>query len=1033
MPVLQSDPASLACGTVVFQDGAGHLHVTVIVKATYALRAGGLAVPAPPLPLVDGVDLAPCKRRADVVVIGRLHPRSPGTTVRQVVGFALARGPDVLLRKRLVALGDRAHAGADPAPLAAQALAWERTWGGAGCAENPVGVGLSAGDTRVPSLIDPDAPRRPVGLGPIAPSWSGRAAFLREEHAPGLRAHPLALPGDFDLRFFQMAPPDQQIERLRGGEQILLLGLHPRDVAVVHRLPALHAYAQLAGPPLAGRPRAVPLVGDTLWIDADRGVACLTFRGSVEVATRREKDAVLAAGEPWTVHAGMAACSDVEETIGTPRAWSNSPRAAEPASPTVDPVSVHDASGLSTGTFPWSFEPSKPRRVVVVKGTFVLSAEGGKPALASEQIGLRSDDPLSEDPAAELEVASDLAPFKARADVLLAGTAHAAPGRTTALVRLTLGPLSAQLVALGPRTWDRGGAPLPPGPFAPVPLRWKHAFGGPGHAANPAGTGFVAGSSPPLLEDPERLMRNRSDRPIPAGFAPVSPSWPARSALLGTYGRAWLKDRWPCFPADFDPAFFQAAPERLRCDPLRGDEPFALESVRADGAGFTGTLPGMRPRAFVLRGPEGFFEVLLRLDTVVFDTDAERLYLTWRGSFEVERAGGPVDRVFVVREDLGAPRAAADVAASLTALDEPRLAPASEGEKARVEPESAESFRLADHLSAFAASAGAGIFAARAARAATAAPGHRPPPAPPSRAEVEALVRDGKSLRGRDLSGADLQGVDLSRQDLTGVIFARARLGGARFAAAKLAGVNLSAIDAAASVWDGADLSRADLTGAKLAGASFLGAILEGASLAGAHLAEARLGEARADGADFTGADLSRAEAGGTHLAKAKLSGATLTAARLERACLDDASFYEVSAEDAVFDEASMTDARFAAATLTGCSFRAVRARGAVWEQADLSHAVLRGADVSSAVFSGARLVGADLGGVLARAATFRAADLSQAVLDGADLMQASFEGAILRGARLRGASLYQAELRDADVEGADLEGAVLTGTKLSG
>src|SRR6185503_326948 len=121
-------------------------------------------------------------------------------------------------------------------------------------------------------------------------------------------------------------------------------------------------------------------------------------------------------------------------------------------------------------------------------------------------------------------------------------------GRTTALVRLELGPLIARLVALGPRVWE-GQHPGPPGPFEPVPLRYEHAFGGPDFDANPAGTGHAPGSLPPRLEDPDRLLRARSDRLSPACFAPIAPSWPARSALLGTYDRAWRRERWPYFPA----------------------------------------------------------------------------------------------------------------------------------------------------------------------------------------------------------------------------------------------------------------------------------------------------------------------------------------------------------------------------------------------------------------------------------------------------------------------------------------------------
>jgi uncharacterized protein YjbI with pentapeptide repeats len=1057
MPEHAPAEAPLACGTVLFQDGRGTPHLSVIVKATFTLGEGELALLAPPLALTGderrpgeaagslhaASDFAPCKLRADVVVVGRVHPRHPGATT-QVVGLALARGQEILLSKRLVAVGDRPRLDAAPLRLSEQALGWERSWGGASSAENPVGTGLAEG-SRPPSLLDPDRPRHPAGLGPIAPGWSGRAAFLPEAHASALRTAPPTLPADLDLRFFQIAPPDQQLPHLLGGEQILLIGLHPRGTRTLWRLPALHAFAHLAGPfggrssPRGHRPRAVPLAGDTLWIDAERGLACVTYRGSVEVGKRAEMAAILSSAEPWSVRAGMAPCDKVEETLGSPRAWSrpahheatvdpgDAPAGSRAPSPTVDPVSLHDESGFTAGCLRWSFEPPKPRRIIIVKGTFALLAEGGIAALAPEQQPLRSDEPASDDPRAALAYASDYAPFKARADVLLLGTAHAAPGRTTALVRVELGALVARLVALGPRVWE-GQSPGPPGPFEPVPLRYEHAFGGPGVDANPAGTGAAPGSAPPRLEHPARLLRARSDRLPPACFAPIAPSWPARRALLGTYDRAWKRERWPYFPADFDPAFFQAAPEALRTDLLRGDEPFVLESVRPGGARLTGALPGLRPRAFAVRRGGEAFEVLLRLDTVVFDSDALRVSLTWRGSFELEATA--IERVALFREALGAPRAPAEVAAWLAALEEPRLAPAAEA--SAVEPHTAApSFRLDDHLHLIARGAGVagGLFAARAASAVRAPP---EPPPPETRARVEALVRAGESLRGRDLTGADLRGIDLSGQDLRGAILSRARLEGARFARAGLAGARLSRVEAADTCWDEADLARADLTGATLTRASFAKARLVGASLVGAALREGLLDEVEAGGADLSRADLTRCRASRASFAKADFSRATLTDASFPRSRFDDAKLYEVAATSACFEEAELPDARFEKAKLAGASFRGARAGGAVWESADLSGADLRGADLHGAIFSGAQLTRADLGGALAIAAVFRAADLTTATLDGADLRQASFEGASLRGASLRGTSLYQAETQGATLEGADLTRAFVAGTKLA-
>lgn len=1058
--IRMSEPTSssrVAHAFLLVEDAARRLHAVVVVKAWYTLVPDALAEPAPSLLLDDDTygegaharsliaasDFAPAKVEADVVVVGCAHPQSAATT-RQAVGFAVARGPDVLLRKRLVALGDRGRDGGEPAPLRPLPLAWERTWGGS---DNPVGVGLS-GSSAAPSFVDPDAPRRPAGLGPIAPTWPGRAAFLAPGHADVVRALtsaragrdgapapvPLALPPDLDLRFFQIAPPDQRLDRLRGGEQLLLVGLHPTRPSAVYRLPALHAFARIAAPT---RPaRGVPLVGDTLWIDAERGLASVTFRGTLLLAAPDEAATLLRDRGPWQVHAGLAPAASAEETSGAPQGWqrpraraavSEPPQAptvdALPPSPTVDALPIHERSGLTVGTRVWSFDPPKRRRLVVVKATYTLDPDGGAPQLAAPQDLLRGDETEGDAPDAELRYPSDHAPFKPRTDVLLVGSAHAPAGRTTALVRFSLGAMERRLVALGPRTWGANGIPSPPGPFEPVPLRWGHAFGGPGFAANPCGTGLAPGSPPPRLEDPDHLIRGRSDRPSPACFAPVSPAWSQRAAQLGTYDRAWKRERWPYFPADFNPAFFQAAPTSLQRDEPRGGEAFLITSVRPDGGDLRGRLPEARPRAFAARLDGSLFEVLLRLDTLLFDADAARLHLTFRGSFDIDE--GDASGLFVLREDHDAEITLADLALRLAALPEIRLAPTATGpviEKAAPPPPTA--FHLASRLGAPPAAL---VFAARAAQA------PRPAPPPPlGRAGVEALLRAGKSLRGLDLSGADLRELDLAKRDLRGAILAGAKLAGANLAGANLAGVNLAGARADGSRWEEATLTGADLTGAQLAGARLTRAALERASLAGAILTDAQLDEIRAAGADLVGADLTRCHADGADLAKADLSRAKLTDASFRKARLGDAKLYEVTATSSCFDEASLADARFERARLDRCSLRGVSAPGAVWESADLTDASLASAELTGAVFAGAILVRADLGGALARKATFRGADLTGAKLDGADLMQASFEGAVLRGASLRGASLYQAETLLADLAGAELRGANLAGTKLA-
>ena len=75
--------------------------------------------------------------------------------------------------------------------------------------------------------------------------------------------------------------------------------------------------------------------------------------------------------------------------------------------------------------------------------------------------------------------------------------------------------------------------------------------------------------------------------------------WKDRRAKMGSYGRRWLKTRWPYYPDDFDWSFYQAAPAAQQLGlPLRGDEPFEAAGVHPEHRELKGSLPGERPRCF---------------------------------------------------------------------------------------------------------------------------------------------------------------------------------------------------------------------------------------------------------------------------------------------------------------------------------------------------------------------------------------------------------------------------------------------------
>jgi hypothetical protein len=130
-------------------------------------------------------------------------------------------------------------------PFATMPVRYERAFGGrdketgSSWALNPVGRGYADYPNRllstpVPNVEDPREPlqdsgyrpRRPAGFGALASHWQERSAFAGTYDEQWKRTRAPLWPKDFDPRFFQAAPIDQQVLGfLRGGETCVLHNL----------------------------------------------------------------------------------------------------------------------------------------------------------------------------------------------------------------------------------------------------------------------------------------------------------------------------------------------------------------------------------------------------------------------------------------------------------------------------------------------------------------------------------------------------------------------------------------------------------------------------------------------------------------------------------------------------------------------------------------------------------------------------------------------------------------------------------------
>ncbi len=303
MEVLSLCPFRAA--SLAWQPRRGAWALTVVVKATYDL----MPVESPlareqeypneddnhwnddaARSIYSPSDLVPFKPRADVMLVGHAFaPRKEAVrslTVRLIVG-------DV--NKAIEVFGERAwtHDGLlrEGPRFIKMPLRYERASGG-GETSNPVGMRAdnrpdTFGNIQVPNLQPPglllaDASDfiDPIGFGPIAPSWPGRRDKLGRHVATWQHGRwDQPVPDDIDTGYFMAAPRDQQVEVLRPNERIILENLHPEHPRLVTSLPGVvpQAFVDRRG----HTQHELSLTCDTLWIDTDRSVCTVTWRGQL--------------------------------------------------------------------------------------------------------------------------------------------------------------------------------------------------------------------------------------------------------------------------------------------------------------------------------------------------------------------------------------------------------------------------------------------------------------------------------------------------------------------------------------------------------------------------------------------------------------------------------------------------------------------------------------------------------------------------------------------------------------------------------
>lgn len=772
------------------------------------------------------------------------------------------------------------------------------------------------------------------------------------------------------------------------------------------------------------------------------------------------------------------------------------------------PVRPHNSTPLVLGFFPSQVHPPGHSLTVVAKGSYRLLPEGGlAPLPPAEAAPLTGDAPVGDPTPSSPRYATDFAPWKPRVDVLLVGSCHQPAGKPGLVARpaLSVGKLRKELVVFGDRRWVEASpgqiVPGEPKPWSSLPLGWEAAFGGPGFEANPLGKGYTSEAPAsvallpalPNVERPGKPLRSPRDQQEPTGFGPLDRSWSTHRAKLGTYDQRWLETRWPYFPDDFDPSFWNSAPADQQLDELRGDELVVLEGLLPDRPRAEVELPALRARCFAKRTAEDapIEEVALRLDTLHVDSDTGIFTLVWRGVLPVaNKRFSDVAALLLAVEPLGeeprplehyaadarweepvtlAPGAeagfdaapAAPVAAAPDAAEDEGAARREASETERADLDEARQLLRDNHADP----ALLAKLEAATTRAAFLAVLDAATPEVDSSALIEKAGADqreaAKSFVAQGLPLSDdapdpevpaAQGkVRLTRAELVVRLAQPGSLEGV-----DLSGEDLSGLDLTERDLTGANLQRATLSGARFVGATLKGADLSSAlgeasgdhaavALSGANLVAAKLAHARLSGATLDAADLSDVDASHVELRAATLLGAKLSRAKLDKADLKAANLEGANAEGASLraavatsvvlrgadlSRATLDDAELGGSNLDGAELGRASLRGAHLVEASLIKATLRGADLTDSVLERAQLGEADLSRTRLDGARFDHANLSEALLEGARGARVSMQQAVLTGLRAARVDLREARFEKAVANGSIWIAAALPGAR---
>jgi hypothetical protein len=332
----------MVAGYTMGMEPSGRELLIVVVKGTFRLPKSGEEVRLhdEQLPLVMAdtftgepgfssphyeVDFALRKHRCDVLLLGSAHAPQGRPTTRIAVGLRIGNWT-----KTFAVVGDRHwQAGlalvssSAPEPFTIKPISYDVAFGGtdqhhvdpakhAAFMRNPVGRGFHkhlksewVDGSPLPNTEEtnrvvstPHGDFTPMSFGPIGRGWEQRSRYAGTYDQQWLDNVFPFLPEDFDERYYQAAPEDQQLPVPKGPMEVVLSGFTPdgvRQLMLPHFQAPVHVFPRTGG----REDHAATL--DTIVFEPDEGRFTLTWRVARPLKKSMHEIAQIVAGRHTTL------------------------------------------------------------------------------------------------------------------------------------------------------------------------------------------------------------------------------------------------------------------------------------------------------------------------------------------------------------------------------------------------------------------------------------------------------------------------------------------------------------------------------------------------------------------------------------------------------------------------------------------------------------------------------------------------------------------------------------------------------------